>query len=302
MKLYHIGETLLSAGSLPESGCYAARMTPEEWEKNRDSFGMDIDLDLQVYGIRETQARVNADSLTGSIAVPDRKNLMNVHGFAFALDERGIVLIDGGEYCDGVLSKIAANRKWRYPSLERLLYDFVEEILSQDSALLESMEKELEAMERVILSEADGRFPPRLNDIRGDLLDLRLHYEEMMDLVQELEENENEFFREENLRYFHLLGERISRLLDRTASMRDYTMQLRDLVQTQLGVRQNNIVTYLTVVTTIFVPLTLITGWYGMNFTNMPELSEPWAYPLVILLSLLIVVVLLWDMRKKKWI
>ena len=66
--------------------------------------------------------------------------------------------------------------------------------------------------------------------------------------------------------------------------------------------RQNRIMTVLTVVTSIFMPLTLITGWYGMNFRYMPELELPWAYPAVILVSIAVVVVCLVYFRWKKWL
>ncbi len=78
-------------------------------------------------------------------------------------------------------------------------------------------------------------------------------------------------------------------------------MQLRDLIQSQLDVRQNRIMTMLTVVTSIFLPLTLIAGWYGMNFRYMPELEWRYSYPTVIAVSLAIVIVCLFWFKRKKW-
>ena len=97
-------------------------------------------------------------------------------------------------------------------------------------------------------------YPPELNDIRGNLLDLRVHYEQLIDLAQELEENENSFFREENLRYFHMFTERVIRLQDTVTGQREYVTQLRDLIQSHLDERQNRIMTVLTVITSIFLP------------------------------------------------
>ena len=141
-----------------------------------------------------------------------------------------------------------------------------------------------------------------MNDIRGDLLDLRLHYEQLIDLGQELEENENGFFREENLRFFRLFTERVMRLQEVARGQREYVSQLRDLMQTQLDVKQNRIMTLLTVITSIFLPLTLIAGWYGMNFRYMPELEWRYSYPVVIAVSVLIVAVCLVWFKKKKWL
>ena len=137
---------------------------------------------------------------------------------------------------------------------------------------------------------------------KGDLLDLRAHYEQLIEFGQELQEYENGFFKKENLRYFKLFTERVMRLQDIAASLREYVVQLRDLVQSQLGVRQNKIMTLLTVVTSIFLPLTLIAGWYGMNFRYMPELEMRFAYPAVILVSVAIVVGCLIWFKKKKWL
>ena len=157
-------------------------------------------------------------------------------------------------------------------------------------------------MEESILRGKVESYPPELNDIRGDLLDLRMHYEQLIDLGQELEENENDFFQEENLRYFRLFTQRVMRLQDRVTSLREYVAQLRDLIQARLDVKQNKIMTVLTVITSIFLPLTLIAGWYGMNFKYMPELNQVYAYPMVLLVSILIAVLLLYYFKRKKWL
>ena len=69
-----------------------------------------------------------------------------------------------------------------------------------------------------------------------------------------------------------------------------------------INIKQNRIMTVLTVVTTIFMPLTLIVGWYGMNFRYMPELDSRWGYPVTIIVSIVIVVVSLLFFKKKKWL
>ena len=99
-------------------------------------------------------------------------------------------------------------------------------------------------------------------------------------------------------RYVH----RTERLHQYAAEMKEYTQQIREIYQTQITLQQNRVMNFLTVVTTIFMPLTLITGWYGMNFVGMPELGWRYGYPAVIVLSVLIVAWLLWYFRKNKWL
>ena len=188
------------------------------------------------------------------------------------------------------------------PSMERFIYDFLELIIARDLNILERFEKELDEIEDDILKDAVEANLSRVNEIRGDIRDLRIHYEQLIDLGQEFEENENSFFKAENVRYFGLFTDRMTRLHDTATSLKDYTMQVRDLYHTQMEVKQNRIMTLLTVVTTIFMPLTLITGWYGMNFYNMPALTSPWGYPAVIVVSLLIVIGSLIFFKKKKWL
>ena len=84
-------------------------------------------------------------------------------------------------------------------------------------------------------------------------------------------------------------------------SLREYAMQVQDVYQSEISIHQNNVMKFLTVVTTIFLPLTLIAGWYGMNFYNMPELGWKYGYPVVSGISLVIVAICLWFFKKKKF-
>ena len=284
---------------------YVAVVTPEQWLKEQSIFDMGIDIELTINEeeIHSTKAEVNFDSLTGTFSIPSRRNITGKdYKYAFALDEKGIVFIDSTGVVERMLRRISNSKKWKMPSLERFLYDFLELIIARDLNILEKYEKELDHIEEEILEDAVDADLSRVNEIRGDIRDLRIHYEQMIDLGQELQENENSFFKPENVRYFGLFTDRMTRLHDTATSLKDYTMQVRDLYHTQMDVKQNRIMTLLTVVTTIFMPLTLITGWYGMNFQNMPTLSSSWGYPAVIVVSLLIVIGSLIFFKKKKWL
>ena len=282
---------------------FAAVLTGEEWRAKRDSFDMVIDMEMDTAHPVDTKAVVNLDSLTGTFSIPDRAQIGGPRrNFSFALDEKGIILVDDTGYAEQLVEEIRRKKKWRLPSLERFLYDLLELTIAGDLTLLEETEHCLNRVEEAILQGEDGRVPPELNDIRGDLLDLKLHYGQLIDLSQELEENENGFFREENLRYFHMFTERVIRLRETVTGQREYVTQLRELVQSQLDVRQNRIMTVLTVITSIFMPLTLIAGWYGMNFRYMPELNWKFAYPAVFVVCVIIVIVCIIWFRKKKWL
>ena len=305
--MYYISEETLKETEqtrlLDRSAQFVAVLTPAEWNKSREGFDMGIDLEPEIPKVFMTKAEVNYDSLTGTFSIPDRKNLSGDDlNFAFALDEKGIVFIDDSGAVQRIIDRIRKSKKWRLPSLERFIYDFLDQIVKDDLQILEGFESRLNAMEKELDgAEAEASFG-LVNEIRSDIRTFLIHYDQLMDLAQELEENENNFFNQENLRYFHLFMNRVQRLHDTAASLRDYTIQIRDMYKAHLDIKQNRIMTVLTVVTTIFMPLTLIAGWYGMNFIHMPELAWRWSYPVVILVCIFIVVASLWFFKKKKWL
>lgn len=301
---FAIEETLREADRKDLKGKqFVAVMSFEEWKNSKDSFEMGMDIEPDLSEIFLTKAEVNYDSLTGTFAIPDRKNPSGDDlKFAFVLDEKGVIFIDDGDTALSIIRGVQRTKKWKMPSLERFLYDFLDQIVKDDLRLMENYENELDSMEQKIIDGDESLPSGRLNDIRSDIRYLRIHYEQLMDLAAEFEENENGFFKLENLRYFRLFINRAERLHEESMSLRDYTMQLRDLYKAHLDIKQNRIMTVLTVVTTIFMPLTLIVGWYGMNFRYMPELNYEWSYPVVIVLSILIVVISLVFFKKKKWL
>ena len=303
---YYIRNTLEKTNKLDfkgKSGQFVAVLTSDEWLENRDKFDMGIEMDIDLSAIHSTKAEVNYDSLTGTFSIPDRENISAPNtNFAFALDEKGIVFIDDSGFVDKTISNIISSKRWTMPSLERFIYDFLEQIVARDQIILERVDKELDTIESNILDGDENDPAQRVSRIRSDLRDMRIHYEQLLDLGQELEENENDFFNEDNTRYFHLFTQRISRLHDLTSSLREYSIQIRDLYQSKLDIKQNRIMALLTIITSIFMPLTLIAGWYGMNFKYMPELEYKWAYPAVIVVSIVIVIVSLVFFKKKKWL
>lgn len=138
----------------------------------------------------------------------------------------------------------------------------------------------------------------KIQPIRKQLLTLRSYYDQIADMGRDLEENENRYFSKKQLKYFGTISDRAERLKDRTNHLLEYAQQVRDAYQAVIDAEQNDNMQFLTMISTIFFPLTLITGWYGMNFENMPELKN--GYPFIILFSILVVVGCIFLFKKKK--
>ena len=195
---YQIRETLTPCSAeeiynrKPGDPPYVVITDPETWNRTKDRFDMVIDMDMNPSDVLDTKAIVNFDSLTGTFYVPRRSEMGGPpHKCAFALDEKGVIFIEKGEYAANIVKKICWRKRWRLPSLERFLYDFLEILIERDLRLLVETEHELGLIEDEILESELDKYPDKLNDIRTFLMDMRIHYEQMLDFGQELEENEN---------------------------------------------------------------------------------------------------------------
>ena len=282
---------------------FVAILTYDEWVESKNNFDMGIDIEPFSDEILASEAKVNYDSITGTFSIPNRLDFEdNPMTFAFALDEKGIVFIDDNDYVKEIVNNIKNTKQWRLPSLERFLFDFLNQIIKDDLKLLKEYDDDLDEIEVGIINDDSDLNYGKVYEIRSNIRDLRNHYEELIDITQVFDENENKFFKQENLRYFGIYLNRLDRLFENSSAIRDYTMQIREIYKMHLDIKQNNIITLLTIVTTIFMPLTLIVGWYGMNFKYMPELDAIWAYPTLFIVSIFILVIELMYFKKKKWL
>lgn len=273
----------------------------EEWLEHNTDFDMGMEWEFNSQHINSTHAEVNYDSITGKFVILDREKVSNPpKQFDFTLDERGIIFIDDEGLAGEIVERIAENKKLVNPCLERFLYDFLEQIIVDDTEMLNRYDKSLDDIEKMIFDGQTEAVHRQIAEIRNYLRDLKLHYSELIDVCQEFEENENSFFKPENERYFRLVSQRIGRLYERVTTLVEYTTQLRDLNQIKTDEKQNKNLAVITVISTIFMPLTLITGWYGMNFVYMPEFGARYAYPILISICILIVVICLYIFKKKK--
>ena len=186
-------------------------------------------------------------------------------------------------------------------SLERLISGFLERFINEDYTLILGIEEEIgEHEEKINEGRLEKDFQRKITDIRKRLILLYNYYQQFTAIGEELEENSADLFTGDALHFFHIFSDRARRLSDNTRMLQEYCVQVREAYQAQLEYNLNKTMTIFTVITAVFLPLTLIVGWYGMNFTTMPELTWKYGYLYVTVLSGAIAVLCLILFKKKK--
>lgn len=183
---------------------------------------------------------------------------------------------------------------------EKMLYTFFSGLIKEDIAYIETLEESITNTEDELLTSSKKECAHEIVEFRRKLLKLKRYYEQLNQIFEALVENERELIDRTYLRYFKALDNRIDRLFSHVLTLRDYVTQVREAYQAQIDIEQNTLMKVFTVVTAIFLPLTLIVGWYGMNF-RMPEYSWPYGYLLVIGLSVAVVLLSFIFFKYKRW-
>ena len=262
------------------------------------SYEGDIDLDDIEFCKVESQQKC----ICGNLHIPRRNDVLGekIRMYFFA-NRKNIVIIDDEDFAEKIIKRIIASRTKPGQSRERFLYNFCAKFMDEDLDNLGRYEKKIMGIEEEINEGDLDEVTEEIALLRKELLILREYYDEMNDFGKQLEENENNFFSGKNLSYFGTISDRADRLMGRTMYLLDYIGQVRDTYQGKVAEHQNDNMEFLTIISTIFFPLTLITGWYGMNFTNMPELTWQYGYGFIILLSIIITVLNILYFKKKKF-
>lgn len=188
-------------------------------------------------------------------------------------------------------------------TLEKLIVAFLDDLIKKDRNAIKESEFEITKLEELVLkNKANEKFNFLLLNLKKEFLILRNSYEQLIDIVGSIEDNDNEIFETDDLRYFSNFKDKVKRLREDIDMLRSSVSHLQDAYSSFLDLKTNHIMGVFTAVTAIFFPLTLIVGWYGMNFENMPELSWKFGYLFVIIISILVVSVLTIIMKKRKWL
>lgn len=290
---YNISRIRQEGYGLNQLGTFIQVMTEKEAVKE----GMEIS-----GGIRFCKVEKIQGSYVGSLYIPSRAKNRSHTGFYFRIEKDKIIFVDdSGKVLEWLKEMLKAGDE-KQPELGIFFADFLEYLIKDDVIFITKLEHSLEELEDMVLEKgSDIPFNHEISGYRRKVSLFSHYYLQLADLSSILCEDDNHIFKEKEKRSFSLLTERVNRLHDETLMLRDYCVQIREVYQSLIDERQNEIMKLLTIVTTIVLPLSLVAGWYGMNFTNMPELTWHYGYGFIILLSIVITILNILYFKKKKF-
>lgn len=252
-------------------------------------------------GLRTTQLEAHATSLFGTLRLSGDQD--KDHDLYFLILKNRLVIITQDDATLEALTQVLLVQTPVKLTLSMCIQRLFTGLAQREFDTLEEIEHNLSRLEEKVLEGKDLKaFTPSMSPYRKQIMYLHSYFERLEDVAQLLVENDNQLFEGKDLPPFRHLRSNVKRMTASTQSLRDYAMQVQEIYQSQVDIQQNNIMRALTVVTTIFLPLSLITSWYGMNFERMPELSWEAGYGMVILLSAVVVTVTIWIFKRKRYL
>ena len=245
------------------------------------------------------------ECIVGTFVIPDKEKLLEEGKekcFAYYLDREHLIFVDDSDTVNNVIHGMRTVETMVQTQTAHFLFEFLEYLVRDDILFLQGYEKRMANLEESLLEEQDDNTPRIILAIRKELLRLNSYYSQLIDMSNTINENFNHILNEEDCALFMLFSDRVSRLSEDTKMLREMALQILEMYQTQLDLKQNDVMQFLTVVTTIFTPLAFLSGWYGMNFVNIPELRSPIGYFILVGVAILITLICLLYFKKVKWI
>lgn len=272
-------------------------MPADEFREKKGDFAFHKDMLHSLGSIRYCKAELYKGRIIGTLRVP-RKEAQRAPelSFGFCLTAGTLYIIeDKGEYKTLISRLIKHSSGVERPS--QLLLRLLELLTENDVPYMMHIEAELERMEDELSGKTPDDFFRRLTRHRQKLSELGAYYGQLSDIGERLSDEVCAPV-VHDCTAWEKFARRAERLQDHAELVAESALQLRELYQSEQDSRQNRIMGLLTVVTTLFLPLTLLTGWYGMNFRNMPELTWRCGYAVAAAVALVIVVIEILWLRK----
>jgi len=231
--------------------------------------------------------------------------VLNSEQVSFILGKNYLItfLEDEGDVFDPVRDRIRkAGSKIRINGSDFLAYSLIDSIVDSYFHILEKVGEEVEELEDRLILQPEREDLQTVHRMRRNMILLRKSVWPLREVITAMQRNEHVVIQQQTQIYLRDLYDHIIQIIDTIESYRDMLVGMLDAYLSSVSNKMNEVMKVLTIISTLFIPLTFLAGVYGMNFAHFPELNTPWMYPIGFWsLTLLVVIVMIIFFKRKKW-
>jgi magnesium transporter len=207
-----------------------------------------------------------------------------------------------GDLFDPIRDRIRNSKgRVRFMGADYLIYTLLDVILDNYFQIIEQIGMVNEKIEEEIFQTSSQNCMEKIQLNKRNILTIRKSIYPLREAIYKLSNDRVKWIEEKNRTYYRDLYDHTIQLVDNIETLRDINSGVKDMYMSSISLKMNKIMQTLTVISTIFIPLTFIAGVYGMNFSNMPELNWTYGYFYVLAVMMIIVAIMLFLFKKQKW-
>jgi magnesium transporter len=195
-----------------------------------------------------------------------------------------------------------AKGKIRKNGADYLAYSMIDSIVDHYFVIMEMLGDRFEKVEDAVVASPEPKILPIIYNLKSNMLFLRKSVWPLREAISKMQRTDSPLISEPTKMYFRDVYDHTIQVIENIETFRDMSASLLEIYLSSQSNKLNEVIKLLTIISTIFIPLTFLAGLYGMNFRYMPELESRWGYPVVLTLMFLVVAVMLTYFKRKRWI
>jgi magnesium transporter len=229
--------------------------------------------------------------------IPEQVSIYSGQNYVFSFQE------DSDELFAEVITRLETGKgKLRQRGADYLVYALMDRIVDGYFVLLDTIGETVEDLEAEILNDLSRQTKGKIHDLKRQLISLRRSISPLRDAIGLFIKSDSELISDQTAIFLRDLYDHCIQAFDILETSRDNLTGLQDLYNSELSFKTNAVMQVLTVVATIFIPLTFLVGVYGMNFDHLPELHYRYSYPILWFVMITMAIGMLFYFRNRKWL
>ena len=239
------------------------------------------------------------------ISYDNQMNQVNAEQFSLVLGTNYLISFQEkeGEVFNQIRERIRKKTgRIRKMGADYLAYAIIDAIVDNYFVVLEKLGEKIESIEESLISDPDPDTLNEIHHLKRELIFLRKSVWPLREMINGMERLESDLILDRTTVFLRDVYDHTIQVIDIIETFRDMASGMLDVYLSSVSNRMNEVMKVLTIIATIFIPLTFISGVYGMNFKYMPELEWHWGYPLIMFIMAILAIFMLFYFRKKRWL